>query len=181
MPDAFAEAWKIPAIPKSASLRTLWADDISRRAKALLKATHGRKRTKWRKNMSTVVKNLEKKRAHGIIRAFINSAMRLPTKSGLSTELTVEDYIEEHVDISRIYPLLTTPLSHLLHSCPLLTPLPTFHSATSPPKALSCTPNPERRAPPHAPPSDMKSRIAHAKSRIRKNTKRKKQNSCSSG
>jgi hypothetical protein len=33
MPDAFAEAWKIPAIPKSASLRTLWADDISSRAK----------------------------------------------------------------------------------------------------------------------------------------------------
>jgi hypothetical protein len=44
MPDALAEAWEIPDIPKSASLRTLWADDISARAKALLKATHGRKR-----------------------------------------------------------------------------------------------------------------------------------------
>jgi hypothetical protein len=53
MSGTFAEAWKILAIPKSASLRTLWADDISSRAKTLLKATHGRKRTKWRKNMST--------------------------------------------------------------------------------------------------------------------------------
>jgi hypothetical protein len=44
---AFAEAWEISDIPKSASLRTSWADDISARAKALLKATHGRKRCKW--------------------------------------------------------------------------------------------------------------------------------------
>jgi hypothetical protein len=86
LPDALAEAWKIHDIPKSASLRTLWADDISARAKALLKATHGRKRCKWRKNMSTVVKNMEKKRANGIIRAFINSALRRPM-AGLGNNL----------------------------------------------------------------------------------------------
>jgi hypothetical protein len=40
MPDAVAGARKTPAIPKSASLRTLWADDTSTKAKALLKATH---------------------------------------------------------------------------------------------------------------------------------------------
>jgi hypothetical protein len=61
--------------------------------------------------MSTVVKNLEKKRAHGVLRAFINSALRRPTKSGLSTELTVEDYIEEHVDISRITTADNTAIS----------------------------------------------------------------------
>jgi hypothetical protein len=110
MPEAFAQAWKNPDIPKSASLRTLWADDISTKAKALLKATHGRKRCKWRINMSTVVKNMENKRANGVIRAFINSALRRPTKSGLSTELTIEDYIEKNVDISRISALDNTPI-----------------------------------------------------------------------
>jgi hypothetical protein len=128
-------------------------------------------------------KPIEKKRAHGIIRAFINSALRRPTKSGLSTELTVEDHIEEHVDISRISTADNTAISPsaLLPSTRVLTSSPTFHFATSPPKALSCTPNPERRAPLYALPSGMKSRTAHAKSRIQKNTKSKKQNSCSSG
>jgi hypothetical protein len=181
MPEAFAQAWDIPDIPKNASLRTLWADDISNRAKALLKATHGRKRCKWRKNMSTVVKNLEKKRANGVIRAFINSALRRPTKSGLSTELAVEDYIEEDVDISRISTLDNTPVSPaaLLPSADVLTCLP-LRNITVKSIVLQSQPG-TTTALLHMQPSNMKSRTARAKSQTLKNTKKRKRNSCNFG
>jgi hypothetical protein len=119
-------ALNLPPIPAHKSGQYAWIANVKNKAAKLLKQTHGKKRNQWRRLFNAKVKNMEIERAHGVLRRYINSALRRPTAKGLTTALQVDINNETDVPMTQLKLSPEQPQDcQMSHTSPSSTSMPT--------------------------------------------------------